>query len=203
MGSLESGHEFAFGIAMIRVLQTRIMAREGTHRFKLDDLDDRLGQRVRDARNARGLSRRALAATAEVSRSTIAHIERGDQRPLPGTLGRIATALSVPLFVLAPTWEDAEHARPKSGTEHPGVGLRTIRRDRKLTIAALAEATGLSVSTISRFERGLHATRKLTCTDASGTSYKDQIGIISTELAAALGYASAADLTRACAAIEE
>ncbi|WCT74196.1 helix-turn-helix transcriptional regulator [Sphingomonas naphthae] len=179
------------------------MAREGTHQFKLDDLDERLGQRVRDARNERGLSRMALAPAAGVSRSTIAHIERGDQRPLPGTLRKIAAVLSLPLFVLAPAWEDAEHVRPKSGTEHPGVGLRAIRRDRKLTIAALAEATGLSVSTISRFERGLHATRKLTCADASGTSYRDQIGIISAELAAALGYASAADLTRACAAIEE
>lgn len=196
-------HDFAFRSGQHRILQTRIMAHERSSPFKLSELDNHVGQRVRERRLRCGLSRKALADASGVSRSTIAHVERGDQKPLPGTLGRIAAALSVPLFVLAPTWEAAEEARPKSGVVHPGVGLRAIRRNRNVKLATLAEATGLSVSTISRFERGLHVARKLASRDAPGVTYDDQLGIISDELARALRFASAHELTRACAEIEE
>lgn len=191
------------GIDQELLLQTRIMAREGTPVFKFDDLDDRVGERLRAHRERLGLSRQGLSNASGISRSTIAHLERGDQRPLPGTLRRLAASLAVPLHALAPDWDAAEHGRPKSGYEHPGVGLRTIRRSKGLTQAALAAAVGVNTSTISRLERGLHATRKVTSRHAPGLSHNDQLGLVSAELAEELGFPSAAALTRACAAIED
>ena len=64
------------------------------------NLNDRIAQRVRDLRAARGLSLDALAAHCGVSRSMISLIERGESSPTAVLLERLATGLNVPLASL-------------------------------------------------------------------------------------------------------
>ena len=63
-------------------------------------LNDRIAQRVRDLRAARGLSLEALAAHCGVSRSMISLIERGESSPTAVLLEKLATGLHVPLASL-------------------------------------------------------------------------------------------------------
>jgi transcriptional regulator with XRE-family HTH domain len=61
-----------------------------------------LGQRLRAHRIARGLSRKALAEQAGVGASGITPMERGERRPRPRTLRKLAEALGVEVGQLAP-----------------------------------------------------------------------------------------------------
>src|SRR5215472_7394067 len=68
-----------------------------------DGLDQRIAQRVRDLRAARGLTLEALAERSGVSRSMISLIERGESSPTAVLLERLATGLNVPLAALFDT----------------------------------------------------------------------------------------------------
>ncbi|HVK32909.1 MAG TPA: XRE family transcriptional regulator [Burkholderiaceae bacterium] len=63
-------------------------------------LHERIARRVRDLRQAQGLSLDALAARCAVSRSMISLIERGESSPTAVVLERLATGLQVPLASL-------------------------------------------------------------------------------------------------------
>ncbi len=63
-------------------------------------LNDRIAQRVRNLRAARGLSLDALAAHCGISRSMISLIERGESSPTAVLLEKLATGLNVPLASL-------------------------------------------------------------------------------------------------------
>ena len=65
--------------------------------------DAGLGQRVRDLREAGGLSLRALADQSGLSVNTISLVENGKSSPSVSTLQKIASALNIPLvaFFLA------------------------------------------------------------------------------------------------------
>ncbi|MFC5337192.1 helix-turn-helix domain-containing protein [Leucobacter denitrificans] len=54
-----------------------------------------IGERIRDARRALGISMDDLSELAEVSLTTIGKIERGTQSPTAETLVRIASALEI------------------------------------------------------------------------------------------------------------
>lgn len=69
------------------------------------DLGQRIAERVRGLRAARGLSLEALAGTSAVSRSMISLIERGESSPTAVVLEKIATGLGVPLATL---FDDAQ-----------------------------------------------------------------------------------------------
>jgi transcriptional regulator with XRE-family HTH domain len=56
-----------------------------------------VGARLRDLRQQRGLSLRALAELCELSPNTISLIERGATSPSVSTLQRLATALGTPI----------------------------------------------------------------------------------------------------------
>src|SRR5438874_9710485 len=64
------------------------------------DLNQRIAERVRELRAARGLSLDALAARSGVSRSMISLIERGESSPTAAVLDRLAAGLGVPLATL-------------------------------------------------------------------------------------------------------
>lgn len=64
------------------------------------DLNDRIAQRVRDLRAARGLSLDAMATHCGVSRSMISLIERGESSPTAVLLEKLATGLDVSLASL-------------------------------------------------------------------------------------------------------
>lgn len=63
-------------------------------------LNDRISQRVRELRAARGLSLDALATHCGVSRSMISLIERGESSPTAVLLEKLATGLGVSLASL-------------------------------------------------------------------------------------------------------
>jgi transcriptional regulator with XRE-family HTH domain len=67
---------------------------------KLQDLNQRIAQRVRELRTAGGLSLDALSGKSGVSRSMISLIERGESSPTAVVLERLATGLGVPLASL-------------------------------------------------------------------------------------------------------
>ena len=53
-----------------------------------------LGQRIREAREAAGMTQQALASAAGIGRVTLVRIERGEQSPRYETLTALATALN-------------------------------------------------------------------------------------------------------------
>jgi transcriptional regulator with XRE-family HTH domain len=63
-------------------------------------ISDRIAQRVRQLRAARGLSLDALAADCGISRSMISLIERGESSPTAVLLEKLATGLGLPLASL-------------------------------------------------------------------------------------------------------
>ncbi len=65
-----------------------------------DGLNQRLAERVRELRKARGLSLEALAGSSGVSRSMISLIEREESSPTAVVLDRLAVALGVTLASL-------------------------------------------------------------------------------------------------------
>lgn len=73
------------------------------------DLNERLAERVRELRAARGLSLDALAARSGVSRSMISLVERGESSPTAVVLEKLAGGLGVMLHTLF----DASAAAPR------------------------------------------------------------------------------------------
>jgi transcriptional regulator with XRE-family HTH domain len=67
---------------------------------KESDLNQRIGDRVRELRAAHGLSLDALASKSGVSRSMISVIERGESSPTAVVLEKLAAALGVMLASL-------------------------------------------------------------------------------------------------------
>ena len=54
-----------------------------------------IGERLKRAREARGLTQGQVAAHVELDQSTVAHWERGKSRPSPEKLDRLAPLLGV------------------------------------------------------------------------------------------------------------
>ena len=80
-----------------------------------------LGARVRELRQERGLTLKALGRRAGLSHPFLSQLERGLARPSVGSVERIATALDVPVGALwsAPRPELAEVVRSSDGTTTP------------------------------------------------------------------------------------
>src|ERR1700732_1757820 len=66
----------------------------------MDDLDSRLGARIRTEREGRGWSLTDLAQRAGVSRAMINKVERGDASPTASLLGRLSGAFGLTLSTL-------------------------------------------------------------------------------------------------------
>ncbi len=183
-------------------MQTRTMAKRGPPRFARRSLDEFVGCRVRKRREAAGISRNDLAGDVAIAPHTLARIERGHQLPTEATLRRIAEALGMPVGLLAPDWAADELERITKGAEHLGVGLRQLRIERSITLAEAADTAGVSVSTLSRFERGLHGEGELAKLYKAEGRMTERLTFVSEQLAKLLGYRSAAELTHACERIE-
>jgi transcriptional regulator with XRE-family HTH domain len=62
-----------------------------------------LAEHLRTLRVERGLTLQALAAKSDISRATLSRVENGDVSPTAETLGRLASALTLPISqLLAP-----------------------------------------------------------------------------------------------------
>ena len=56
-----------------------------------------IGSKIRELREAASLTQEDLAHEAGISTSTLSRIERGNYQPRLDTLGKLATALSLPV----------------------------------------------------------------------------------------------------------
>ncbi|PDH67232.1 MAG: hypothetical protein CNE89_07090 [Sphingomonadaceae bacterium MED-G03] len=174
--------------------QTRTMKRASIDKFSRSCLIG-FGSRLRQTREKKGLSRKALAKLARIAPTTLARIERNQQRPYVDTVAQLAEALGMRLAELVPDWDEADFDTPRSGIIHPGFGLRRLRKSAGLTKRAAATAAGVSLTAYSRCEDGQHATRNLI------ERVNGDVGdIISDALAVLLGFEDAAALTKACRA---
>jgi transcriptional regulator with XRE-family HTH domain len=82
----------------------------------VDELFQRLGQRIRDIRIQRGFaSQEALADYLKVHRTFVGHLETGRKDFRLTTLVRIAEALGVPLADLFIGLESGQALKPKRG----------------------------------------------------------------------------------------
>lgn len=75
-----------------------------------EDIDARLGARIRDLRAGRGLTLDGLAEAAGVSRAMLSRIERGESSPTAQLLNKVCDGLGITLSVLFA--EPAPVARP-------------------------------------------------------------------------------------------
>lgn len=179
-------------------MQTRTMGYDPHLPFQRRTLPPDAGLRLRAAREGRGLSRRAVAAQAEIAPRTLARIERGAQRPTWSTLDRLCEVLQVEVSTVAARWLKDWTDLPTSASAAPGLGLRALRRSQGVTLVDLSKASGISVATLSRFERGLVASRTL----LKGPVSHDQedVEIENDRLAAAFGLTDSSQLRMACLA---
>jgi transcriptional regulator with XRE-family HTH domain len=85
----------------------------------VDDLAHLVGERLRAARHAHGLSVGALAEAAHVGKGSLSEIENGTRNPTLGTLYALAGALGVPLATLIAD-------RPGARLASPGIEARLL-----------------------------------------------------------------------------
>ncbi len=64
------------------------------------DTREKIGRKVRELRDERGLTQRQLAERAGVSPMTVSRTERGNHAPSTNTLAKLAGGLDVPLSAL-------------------------------------------------------------------------------------------------------
>lgn len=85
----------------------------------MDDLARLVGERLRAARRARGLSLSMLAEAAGVGKGSLSEIENGTRNPTLGTLYSLAGALGVPLATLLA-------GQPGARVASPGIEARLL-----------------------------------------------------------------------------
>jgi transcriptional regulator with XRE-family HTH domain len=126
-----------------------------------------LGSHLRQMRLSRGLSIRALAHRARVSPSTLSRWESGSTSPRVYELEAVLTALQAsgserasawqqlhaPRVVRAFTTESMHLTLPAGAAPIGGELIRAMRRRRGWTLEQVALNVGVTVSTVSRWER--------------------------------------------------
>jgi transcriptional regulator with XRE-family HTH domain len=178
------------------------MAYDPTLPFQHRELPSDAGIRLRSARIARGLSRQTLAQAVAIHPKTLARIERGAQKPLWATLERICDELGLSVFGIAKRWAQDSFDLPQEGEGAPGLGLRALRVARGMTLLQLADSSGVSAATLSRFERGLTASRLLAGrVGGPGVRHEDRDVVLDNDaVAAAFGLSDSSALSAACSA---
>ena len=68
--------------------------------IKINEIDKKVGMNIRLERVKRGLSQETLADMAEIARSTMGILERGEQSPSVQTVCKVANALNVDMYKL-------------------------------------------------------------------------------------------------------
>jgi transcriptional regulator with XRE-family HTH domain len=119
------------------------------------------GERLRDARKARGLTVVELGRLVGASPSTISDWERSKYKPKAEALDRLAAVLGVPARELLTgihyrtAGERAASRAPNSSVSpQAGFTITGERAQRQWTQQHLADLAGLDVTTLSRIENG-------------------------------------------------
>lgn len=167
--------------------------------FQRSDLPEGAGLALRAARELAGRSRRDVADAVGIAARTLARVERGAQKPLWPTLNRLCDELEVSVFTVARPWAEQTVDVPTNPKVVPGLGLRALRRERGMTLVTFAELVAVSVATLSRFERGLTASRLLgRRVGGPEVSFDDRDVVLADRLVKPLGFGTAEALEKAC-----
>ena len=109
-----------------------------------------IGRRIREVRQKQRLSQDGVALLAGLRRETVWRIEAGGT-PSSHAVFAIERAFGLPSPHFVKAWQDpADPNGPSLGPR-----IRARRRERGLSIVEVADACGVSESTMSRFEREL------------------------------------------------
>ena len=81
---------------------------------------DRIGWNLRKIRTAKGVTQENLAVDADVDRTTISGIERGDFNASVDLLARLATALSTDIAAFFIVPENDQRPEPMKAGRKPG-----------------------------------------------------------------------------------
>ena len=68
--------------------------------IKFDEIDKKVGKKVRVERTKRDLSQEKLAELANINTATVGTVERGDNATTVQTLAKISNALNIELYKL-------------------------------------------------------------------------------------------------------
>jgi len=108
---------------------------------------------LRDARTSAGLTARDVAVTLGVHPTTVHRWERHERRPAPRTVSHLAATLRADrsellesLLPIVPLGSPA--------SDHRGTGLRALRHETGVTVAAIATAAGVPQHTVYNWESG-------------------------------------------------
>ena len=145
-----------------------------------------VGRLLRQARRERGWTQARVAREVGIARESVYRIERG-RMPSGDVASRLCDVLGL---------DRSEMNLDRRETDPiylypPATFLRDRRRSLGLTLAACAAASGVSVSTLSRFEKGVERSRALARHDKQGGA----VGMVNEGLARVLGFDSIDELT--------
>jgi transcriptional regulator with XRE-family HTH domain len=107
------------------------------------------GKLIRDFRRKRNLSLQELARRAGLSVSYLSEIERGKKQPSLETIDKLATALNISREGF---FEHPDAPEPR--TVALGDKISLLRREKKMTLAQLAEKAGISSAYLCHIETG-------------------------------------------------
>ncbi|USU05694.1 helix-turn-helix domain-containing protein [Sphingomonadaceae bacterium OTU29LAMAA1] len=107
------------------------------------------GQAVAERRAQMGWSQARLARETGLSRETIARLETGRRTPTADSVFRLQSAMDMEPGELVPAWPEWNPI----GLPTYGARTRQRRRELRLSLTTVAAAAGISVATLSRFER--------------------------------------------------
>lgn len=117
--------------------------------FPRDAVPHDIGDEVKKGRKARRMSQERLALKTGVTRWAIMRLEAGCHVPGSPLVHALERVLGLGEGGLVPGWKDAApHDAPARGPR-----ARRARTALGYTLAQIARASGVSVATISRFER--------------------------------------------------
>lgn len=157
--------------------------------FPSDMIPDDFGEVLASARTARGWTQGRLARACGVRRETISRLEAGHRRPSAEVVFRLQAALDLEPGELVPTWPEWSPV----GLPTQAARTRDRRRERRIPLRDSAAAAGVSIATMSRFERGVGPVpRNLDIDDPDASS------AAKLALAQLLGFADVADYIRHC-----
>ena len=152
----------------------------------------KLGRRVRKLREKKKWSQERLARAVGVSRKTISRLERDVMPHVPGS--DLVHALERALGIthkqrLVKRW----HPPADEGSFTLEARAKLARRTAGLSLVSLSKKSGVSIATLSRFERGLGGTVRI-LKPAYGNAYR----IDDDDYAKALGFLGAREMDAYC-----
>lgn len=161
--------------------------------FHPSAISAKFGKVLAKERRLEGMTQKQLADVIGMKRETVVRLETGRRRPTADTVFRLEDALNLVPGTLVPGWPEWKPI----GTMTPGARSRERRRALGISITVVARAAGVSIATLSRFEREFGA-----CPSLSVVGF-DQgmpfvVGLRSIGYARALGFASVEEHERYC-----